>query len=656
MAITTYRNAFLTRFSDRTGLKNTSFLSMYAPQIFRKLLTNENLLLPKTSWLVGIPGSGKSTILRLLEIDMIADIIHHKDIYRQLYDVLEEASFINDDVISKIGLYVHIDDFYYEASKVNIPNVKNERLFYTLINLRIARQLLKAISVLKINNRTNKDEIIIKGVLSEKLPPSTFGRDTNIVEFEKYIIKQEKLISQVLMSFPGSKLPENLELHYRFSSLDLIDAQQKYHQVDFILMIDDAHDLQNNQFALLKNGIERRNTFPRWIATRKHIYSINKLLGCSNGTLDGRETENIDLDKELSTQPAIYKKFIKILVNKRLNFTSFLNEFTIENIESLLSNNAELDELDEERIAAIKKGQSEKKQQFMEKLIHKYPEIDELFNDGSMSLLGREMMLIKLHRIVKKKQPSLFPENLGFEDEMQNIASKDKQAAKLFLKKRAGLPLFSGFKDILSASNNNVEQFLRVFTPFVDRLIYKVELDKNRNIDAKEQNKIFLKIANDYIDKIISKLVHGKKICQLIDNLGRFFSYRTYEPNAPHAPGVTQFALLTPDLDLLFLPKTEKEPWISELSNILSTSIAFNVIIPENAQRQGSRHSEFKHIFSINRLLCVKYSLPLQKGDFQKIPLNLLAEMCYKKFSPETIIRRKKSPPISGQLKIWTGA
>lgn len=655
MAITTYRNAFLTRFSDRTGLKNTSFLSMYAPQIFRKLLTNENLLLPKTSWLAGIPGSGKSTILRLLEIDMIADIIHHKDIYRQLYDVLEEATFINDDVISRIGLYVHIDDFYYEASKVNIPNVKNERLFYTLIDLRIARQLLKAISVLTKNNRTNNDEIIIKGVLSEKLPPSIFSRDRNIAKFEKYIIKQEKLISQVLMSFPGSKLPENLELHYRFSSLDLIDAQQKYHQVNFILMIDDAHDLQQNQFSLLKNGIERRNTFPRWIATRKHVYSINKLLGCSNGTIDGRETESIDIDKEFSAQP-IYKKFIKILVNKRLNFTSFLNEITIENIESLLSKNAELDELDEKRIAAVKKGQSEKKQQLVEKLNHKYPEIDELFNKESTSFVEREMMLIKLHRIVKKKQPSLFPEPLEFEDEMQNIASKDKQAAKLFLKKRAGLPLFSGFEDILSASNNNVEQFLRVFSPFVDRLIYKVELDKNRKIDTKEQNKIFFKIANNYIDKTISKLVHGKKICQLIDNLGRFFSYRTYEPNAPHAPGVTQFALLTTDLDLLFIPKKEKEPWISELSNILSTAIAFNVIIPENAQRQGAQHSELKHIFSINRLLCVKYSLPLQKGDFQRIPLGLLAEMCYKNFSPETIIRRKKSPSISGQLKIWNSA
>jgi len=655
MAITTYRNAFLTRFSDRTGLKNTSFLSMYAPQIFRKLLTNENLLLPKTSWLVGIPGSGKSTILRLLEIDMVANIIHHKDIYRQLYDVLEEAGFIDNDVIRRIGLYVHIDDFYYETSKVNIPNVNNDRLFYTLIDLRIARQLLKAISVLKKGNGTNNDEIIIKGILSEKLPPSTFSRDTNITEFEKYIIKQEKLISQVLMSFPGSKLPENLELHYRFSSLDLIDAQQKYHQVNFILMIDDAHDLQHNQFSLLKNDIERRNTFPRWIATRKHIYSINKLLECSNGTLDGRETVDIDLDKELSTQPSIYKKFIKILVKKRLDFTSLLNEFTIENIESLLSNKAEIDELDERRIAAIQSAQSENKQKLMENLVHKYPEIDELFDNESISFLERETMLIKLHRIVKKKQPSLFPESLGFEDAMQNIDPKDKQAAKLFLNKRAGLPLFSGFKDILLASNNNVEQFLRVFSPFVDRLIYKVELDKNRKIDAKEQNKIFLKIANDYTEKIISKLVHGKKIRQLTDNLGRFFSYRTFEPNAPHAPGVTQFALLTSDLDLLRLPKIEKEPWIRELSNILTTAIAFNVIIPENPQRQGSKNSEIKHIFSINRLLCVKYSLPLQKGDFQRIPMSLLFEMCFKNFSPETIIRRKKTTPRSGQLKIWAG-
>ena len=649
MAITTYRNAFLTRFSDRTGLKNTSFLSMYAPQIFRKLLlTNENLLLPKASWIVGIPGSGKSTILRLLEVDVIVDIIQHKDIYRQLYDVLEEAGIINNDVINRTGLYVHIDDFYYEASKVNIPIVENEKLFYTLLDLRIARQLLKAILELNKFNRINSDKIIIKGVPSEKHPPGIFNSDKNIIEFEKNIIEKEKLISRVLTSFPGSDLPKNLELHYRFSSLDLINVQQEYHQIKFILMIDDAHDLQHDQFLLFKNSIERRNTFPRWIATRKHIYPINKLLGFSNGTLDGRETKDIDLDEEFSAQPSVYKKFIRFLVNNRLNFTSFLNEFNSENIESLLSNDVRPDE---KQIALIKNEQWKEEREVRKKLFHDQPELDELFNNESTSILDREIMLIKLHRLVRKRQPTLFPEN--FENEMQNLSSKDKQAAELFLKKRVGLPLYSGFDDIIAASNNNVEQFLRVFSPFIDRLIYRVELDKNKNIDAKEQNKIFKKITTDYIDKIISRLVYGKKICQLIDNLGQFFLYRTYEPNAPHAPGVTQFALLTSDVDIFFLSKSEKEPWVNELSNILSTAIAFNVIIPENVQKQGAKGSELKYIFSINRLLCVKYSLPLQRGDFQKIPLRLLFEMCNKFVPPETIIRRKKFFPRDSQLKIW---
>jgi len=626
---------------------------MYAPQIFRKLLANENLLLPKTSWLVGIPGSGKSSILRLLEIDMISDIIHHKDIYRQLYDVLEESGFIDQDIINRIGLYVHIDDFYYEASKVNISNVKNERLFYTLIDLRIARQLLKAITILKVNDLAKKDEVLIKGISSEKLPPGIYGIDTSINEFEKYIVEQEKLMSQVLMSFPGSKLPEDLDLHYRFSVFDLIDAQQQFHQVKLILMIDDAHDLQQEQFSLLKTDIERRNTFPRWVATRKHIYSIDKLLGRSNGTTDGRETGDIDLDKELSTQPSIYKRFIKILVNKRLNFTSFLNEFTIENIESLLNTSESLGELDESKISKIENDQLKDKKLLIQNLIHKHPEIDELFDDKSISFLEREIMLIKLNRLIKKKQPSLFPERFIFEEEFENLNSKDKQAAKLFLKKRIGAPLYSGFNDVLFASNNNVEQFLRVFSPFIDRLIYKVELDKNRSISVKEQNAIFLKIANDYTDKIISKLVHGKRISQLIDNLGRFFSYRTYEPNAPHAPGVTQFALIASEFELLYLPKAEVETWIWNLSTILSTAIAYNVIIPEKAQRQGSRNSELKHIFSINRLLCVKYSLPLQKGDFQRIPIKLLSEMSYKHFTPETIIRLKRSFPKTEQIKMW---
>ena len=257
-----------------------------------------------------------------------------------------------------------------------------------------------------------------------------------------------------------------------------------------------------------------------------------------------------------------------------------------------------------------------------------------------------EIILIKAHRFLNKPDLSLFPEhdaknNIDFS--LDNISSKDKQAGVLFWKKRAKLPLYSGFDDILSISNNNVEHFLRVFSPFVDRLIYRVELNNHTIIQLNEQEKILKKIVSKYINNVILRLYHGDRVNQLIENLGNFFKLRTYEPNAPHAPGVTQFALSESDIKILENTKSSGITWHNDLLEILTTAIAHNILIPEKSSKQGAKGSELKYPFSLNRLICINYSLPLQKGDFQHLRLELLYKLCTRSFKPEKIKKMKSS-------------
>ena len=648
MAVYTYKNPFLKRFTDRTGLKQTSFLSMYAPQLVRRLLNNDNLLLPKASWLIGMPGSGKTTILRLFQIDMLIDIIRHKDIYPHIYDVLAESKIVEEDAIRKIGIYLHIDELYSETATVKMQGIENEKLFFTLFDIRVSKQVVKAIKEFYSFNAMRK-EIKIYGVPHDRLSPLLFSEDKGFEEFENNVNELEISLSNLLTSFPGTPAPKDLELHNRISCLDMISVQQKNHQVAFILMIDDAHEMNPDQFKSFKLGIERRNTFPRWIASRKHIYPINELLSFSNGTTDGRETESIDLDSRLSEQPSVYKKFIKILVDRRLKFTTFLNEFTCEQIESMLSSEIEPSE---NLLSKLHKEIKIEVDRLRKDFIHSAFINCDLFQDDKIPILDKEIMLIKLHRALKKKQMLLFPTII--KDDSDSVAAKDRQAAELFYRKRSKFPLYFGFEDIISVSSFNVEQFLRVFSPFIDRMIYRVELDKNRNIDAKEQSKIFKKIANEYVDKILSRLLYGRKICRLVDNLGRFFAFRTYEPNAPHAPGVTQLAILASEVEILKKTNLENTPWLNELSHVLSTSIANNVIIPEKPQKQGAKGSEIKHIFSLNRLLCIKHSLPMQRGGFQLFSLNALFDMCNEFFSPKALMIRRRQSTIDHQKVLWS--
>lgn len=628
----TYRNAFLSRFSDRTGLKKTTFLQMYAPQIVRELLKNENLLMPKATWLLGIPGSGKTSILRLFSFDIVHDVIKHKSTYSEIYDVLKESKIILDDQIRYLGIYLPIDDIYSEAANVIIDDIDNDRIFYTIFDLRVAKQLILA---LKLFN--GSDATIIVEIPSERMPPTIFSQDTNVDDLLIKIQQQEKLISQLLNSFPGTPIPKELELHSRISAFDLLNAQINYHNTNFIFMIDDAHELYRPQFAQLSKVFQRREiSFPRWIATRKHILPLEMLLDSSAGTTDQRETETIDLDENIfKGQPALFRKFIKILIDKRLKLTDALVAYTSEDIQKFISSNLDIKKLDNSNELKDQKHDAIK---ISKRILYDLPELSNYINNNEIDIdpIDAELLLIKSHRAVLKNQQSLF----NLEDE---VSTKDRQAAEMFWKKRMNLPLYYGFEDILSAANGNVEQFMRVFSFFIDRLIYREELNKNLEISSQEQKKIFKKVTSHYINNIILRLQYGNKIYQLIDNLCRFFNMRTFEPNAPHAPGITQFAILASEIRQL------RGDQNVELQKVLTIAVAYNVIIAEPPQHQGAKGSEKKHRFSVNRLLCIHYELPLQKGDFQRIPLPLLHLMCNQSLTPNEIKNKK-----GRQKQLWS--
>jgi hypothetical protein len=158
----------------------------------------------------------------------------------------------------------------------------------------------------------------------------------------------------------------------------------------------------------------------------------------------------------------------------------------------------------------------------------------------------------------------------------------------------------------------------------VDRMIYRAELDRDKAISAKEQEDILKKCADEYYGALEEKHRRGSAIRQFVDNLGLFYEEVTYRPNAPIAPGVNGFGLTRQQI-LQVVSGSKKGQDSLVFREVLTNAVAGNVL-SVRITKQGQAGSE-KVVFYLNRLLCVKFRLPLNYGGWQPLPVPLLIRM-----------------------------
>jgi hypothetical protein len=207
---------------------------------------------------------------------------------------------------------------------------------------------------------------------------------------------------------------------------------------------------------------------------------------------------------------------------------------------------------------------------------------------------------------------------------LEKADAKTQDAATLFLRRRLRRPYYCEYDSLVKLASSNVEQLLSLTGVIADRMIYRAELDKDKSLSAKEQEDMIKKGAEDYFRALEERHRRGAAIRQFVDNLGRFCEEVTYRPNAPIAPGVNGFGLTPEDLQDA-VASADKDPDAVFFREVLTNAVAGNVL-SVRATKQGQAGSD-KIVFYLNRLLCVKYWLPLNYGGWQRIPTALLVRM-----------------------------
>jgi len=628
-----YRNAFKIRAADAPIIETSQFLQLYCPSLLDQL-EHADLFVPKLIVIRGSPGSGKSSLLRLFEADTLAAIHLRRQQNRDedLVQRLEHLGVLSDSGPNILGIYIHCD-----SSLSDIAHVSSNagQLLNALLDIRIVHSFVKAIHQFEQNKclpATNG--WVLSPLEPEEMPPDIFSTSYHIDELQELCLSRERDFSKLLNSFPDDPLPSSIQPHSRLYSLDYLAKQ--IHQIPAlshimpVVMLDDVQDLYQEQRQHIKEEFIRRSAIPRWLAVRSQVFGLEDLISTDKAT-EGREYRNIPLDEIFQQKPGVFPKFAANVIFRRLQGTEALQQLPLADFKNLLMPLEETVSPD-----AANRVLTEIHTR-LDKLAHLYRGDNVPMGNGvaatRQDLQKMEEFLIVAERKARRVQRTLFPEL----DSIEPPDDKTEQAAELFLAKRMGWPYYYGFEKLVQVANSNVDQLLSPFAAVVDRMIYRAELERDKALSGKNQEAILSRLSEDYY-KVLEQKPRGGAIRQFIDNLGQFYSYVTYKPNAPIAPGVTGFGLTHNQLIRAVSSDNLEALMFRE---ILTNAVAGNVL-SVRVVKQGQKGEE-KIVFYLNRILCIKFKLPLNYGGWQPVTTPSLIKMMQEPVSPKDVKRRNEA-------------
>jgi hypothetical protein len=632
------RNAFKIRAADTPIIETSQFLQLYCPLLLDHL-ERDDLFVPKLIVVRGSPGAGKSSLLRLFETDTLLAVHARRSqpSDRDLVERLTELGILDESGPRAVGIYIQCDSSLRDLA--NLPATHPAlRLFNTLLDTRVIALFLRAVQRLASASCLSlSSDHTLQPLPSGDSPPELFSRAQTICELEAACARIENDFGQLLNSFPDDPLPTSIQAHARVYSLAFLALQLRdtvFANLLPIIMLDDVQELNAEQRDHLRSEFMRRASIPRWLAVRTQVFGLEELISLE-GAQQGRDYREIPVDEIFQEKSSVFTKFAANVVHRRLQHTDSLQQVSIGDFKDLLrcppddvSADVARKAADNlcKRVAELHRGTS-----FQTKLEDRRDAISSKVPFEELRQL--ELELIGFARQVNRGQLSLLPDlNLP-----EITDGKTIEAATLFATERARHPYYWGFDTLAGVANGNVEQLLSMCAVVVDRMIYRAELDRDKVITAKEQEDIFIRSADEYLGALAEKYRRGASIRQFVDNLGLFFHEVTYRPNAPIAPGVNGFGLTRREIEDVASPGVDTRE-AKLFREVLTNAVAGNVLTVR-VTKQGQAGLE-KIVFYFNRMLCVRFRLPLNYGGWQHLSPQLLVRMMHEPVPLREMTRR----------------
>jgi len=576
--------------------------------------------LAKNKFIRSSPGGGKTTLLRLFTPKIMNLLYARRTDFRELFASLRELGAIADEGVLAAGIYQSCAKTYADIHSIGLPPQASETLFFRLLNARILLSAVEGIQDLV--NLPSREEAYAL--------PCSFGNSRTVQHIATTIhtlgalaawaSAEESTVCGILDQFDPSDISHPALTSNKLFSLDLLSSiTVKYQDEELkwrlFLMVDDVQWLYQSQRKALLNAIVReRHSVHVWVSERLDALDLAEISHA--GDRPSRDFEIAYVEEYWKTPKGkhAFESMLRGVSDRR---ASAFKDRVIESFSNRL----------EETLDA--KRYNKKFKEIVTALsadIHKRTEGREKYRawvaaaDSNEKTLHEQAihwasMGILLAR--DERHPQLEMDFAADAERLDaKIGSDIKVAADLFLSNEHKFPYYYGFSTLAELSTYNVDQFLFIAARLFNE-ISAIQLMRGEAglLTTERQEDILLQAVKDWKSSILKMSRHGQDVLRLVDKITKFCVQRTYEPNAPYAPGVTGVALLMGDWEQLCAIGDNVDHEHHRFANALRSALTNNLLTMRlGYECKGNRWA----LLYLNRALCAAVHLPLHYGGWKE--------------------------------------
>lgn len=621
--MTSQLNPFLERMSERTT-SDLDFVRLFSPKILERL--------PKDAFEHGIhifrspPGAGKTTLLRAFTPSALRSFWYSRKTNDEVSEACQRLASLgvleDQEKPQFLGVLLTCASGY--ADLPPGTTIKNEGLFRALFDCRIVLRTLRSLSTLVGNNSSD----VLKNIKIE-YPIDTIDfkgipNFDSAEELARWAEEYERKVYRRLDDFIDDD-DVDAPAHYQFEGvLWLQMVRFKIGACEIgnkrLLMVDDLHKLRKRQRAQLIDELTiQRPNIPVWLAERTIAIGTELL---SQGAREGREIKTYGLEDMWGGSKNTFALNIlerRMIMQDQVSARSFQQCIQEDIVNDSINTNIQkgIDNI-KNFLSGYQGGGRYEEWLTQANGLISAPNFSNLIDLYSLRIL--------IARDESKRQLTLgltlTPEEL---DERSN--SQVRAAAEIFIHNEIKIPYYYGMDKICVLSTNNVEELLSIASALYENMKHKQILrSSDPTLSPSEQEKIIKEVAEKKRNFIPKSHSEGSRAQRLLDAIGLFCRDKTFQKNAPYAPGVTGVRLSNSELGIIFKKGGTSVVLrqIEVLSRVLAECAAENLLIAKPSSATPGRDGGT--VFYLNRLLCAYYDLPLQLGGWQDVKAVELAE------------------------------